>query len=108
MCSFVSVEVRGDDRVTEWTRARGRYIRQRLVGFVESCLYKLLAKGSQHDAEGNMGQRWKSAAFLGYSRDTSSYILGTAEGIVTSRAVMRRPMEDRWSLDEAKSVKATP
>ena len=71
-------------------------------------MYKLPTKGPQHDAEGNMGPRWKSAAFLGYNRDTGSYILGTAEGIVTSRAVMRRPMEDRWNLDEAKSVKATP
>ena len=71
-------------------------------------MYKLPIKGPQHDAEGNMGPRWKIAVFLGYSRDSNSYIPGTAECIATSRAVMRRPMGDRWRIDEAKCVKATP
>ena len=108
VCFIMNATVRGDDGLTAWARARGRPFRQRLIGFVESCLYKLPIKGPQHDAEGNMGPRWKSAVFLGYNRDSSSYVLGTDEGVVTSRAVMRRPIEDRWSLDEAKSVKATP
>ena len=37
-----------------------------------------------------------------------TFFASTGEGIVTSRAVMRRPEEDRWNLDEAKDVKATP
>ena len=55
-----------------------------------------------------MGPRWNSASFLVYSQDSNSCVLGTADGIVTSRAVLRRPSEDRWSLDEAKNIKATP
>ena len=66
-CHLMNAIVRGDDGLTAWERARGRPFAQRLIGFVESCLYKLPLKGPQHDAEGNMGPRWKSAVFLGYS-----------------------------------------
>ena len=61
---LMNATVRGEDGLTAWRRARGRPFRQRLIGFVESCMYKLPTKGPQHDAEGNMGPRWKSAVFL--------------------------------------------
>ena len=96
VCLIMNAMVRGDDGLTAWERARGRPFRQRLIGFLESCLYKLPLKGPQHDAEGNMAPRWKTGSFLGYSRDSNSYMLYSDEdGFTTSRAVVRRPMEDR-------------
>ena len=55
-----------------------------------------------------MAPRWKQGVFLGYARDSNSYRLYTDEGMTTSRAVMRRPMESRWNRESIQAVAATP
>ena len=107
-CLLMNVLVKGDDGLTAWARARGRPFGPRLVGFVETCLYKLPLKGPQHNAEGNMAARWKLGTFLGYSRENSSYIVATEDGITTSRALMRRPMEERWDRERVQKLVYTP
>ena len=67
-CLVMNAVVLRRGGVSAWTRARGRPFRQRLVGFGETCLWKLPPKGPQHDAAGNMSARWKLGVFLGYDR----------------------------------------
>ena len=89
--------IRGEDGSTAWARVRGRAFGQRLIGFGESILWKQPLKGPQHDVEGNMGPRLLPGIFLGYRRDANTYVIGLENGeMVESRAVTRRPMDDRW------------
>ena len=70
---------------------------------------KLPVKGPQHNADGNMAPRWKLGTFLRYSRESNSYVLHSDEdGYTTSRAVMRRPVEDRWKMEKIQNIKVTP
>ena len=108
VCLLIITMVRGEDGSTAWAQARGRPFRQSLIGFAESCMYKLPVKGLQHDEQGNMAPRWKSGISLGYNRDSNSYILGTDGGWTTSRAMMRRPLQDRWDARSVESVSVTP
>ncbi len=55
-----------------------------------------------------MADRWLQGIFLGYRKSSSSYILGIDTGIATSRAVQRRPLENRWDLEAISQLKATP
>ena len=108
VCFLTNALRKGADGLTPWTRCRGRAFRQHLIGFCETCLYKLPSKGPQHDAEGNMSARWKLGVFLGYNRESNAYLLANDDGVVTSRAVMRRPIENRWRADLVESITATP
>jgi len=80
----------------------------RLVGFAEKVMYKLPPKGPQHDPHGNVSERWLSGIFLGYKRSSNSYVIGVDEGIATSRAVQRRPLENRWEMEAISQLKAPP
>jgi hypothetical protein len=105
---LLNARVRGQDGLTPWARARGRPFNQRLVGFGEIILYKLPPKGPQHDPDGNMSYRWLQGIFLGYRRENSSYVVGTDTGVAYSRALQRRPVENRWSEEAASRLSATP
>jgi hypothetical protein len=98
----------GYDGLTPWHRARGRAFGTTLVCFGEVCMYKQPPKGPQHDVEGNMAPRWHDGLFLGFDRNSSSYILSTADGIRTARTIQRLPMADRWSVEKLQMVAGTP
>ena len=56
-----------------------------------------------------MGPRLLPGIFLGYRRDANTYVVGLANGeMVESRAVTRRPMEDRWKSELVEAITATP
>ena len=55
-----------------------------------------------------MGQRWKEGAFLGYSRESNTYIIGTEDGTVTTRSFGRCPEQTRWNGEFLAALKATP
>ena len=81
---------------------------QLLLGFAETVLYKLPTEGPRANPDGNMGTRWLEGIFFGFSRSANSYVIGTDEGIVRARSIYRRPAENRWSVDRATSLTATP
>ena len=101
--------MRGEDGLTPWARARGRPFGQRLIGFGEKIHWKPPLKGPQHDADGNMGPRLRDGIFLGYKRSSNSYVVADERGnVVESRAVQRRPMEQRWDRASIESLTTTP
>ncbi len=106
---LLNASVRGEDGLTSWARVRGRPFGQRLIGFGESVLWKLPTKGPQHDEAGNMASRMLPGVFLGYNRLSNVYRVAVSTGeMVESRALQRRPMEDRWKAEELEAVTATP
>ena len=107
-CMLLNARVKGPDGLTPWTRVRGRPFRQRLVGFGEVILYRLPTKGPHHNPDGNMGTQWREGIFLGYDRGNHTYIVGTTFGAAWTRALTRRPVNNRWSSDKLASLRATP
>ena len=94
-CFLLNVAKRGPDGLTPWARARGRAFRQKVMGIGEIVMYKLPTKGPRSQPDGNMGTKWQQGAFLGFSRDSNQYILGTEEGLDYSRTIARCPEPDR-------------
>ncbi len=107
-CLVLNVRCRGTDGLSAWMRARGRPFNQRLVGFAEKVLYKLPSKGPHSQPDGNMGALWADGIFLGYDRNSNTYIIGNADGVKMSRSLARRPIEERWCADTAAKLTATP
>ena len=90
-------------------RVRGRAFGQRLGGFGERVRWKLQTKGPQHDKEGNMSARWVGGIFVGYNRKSNSYrIIDDNGDVQRSRALARKPMAERWSVEALSEIKATP
>ncbi len=108
-CTLLNAQTRGPDGLTPWARIKGRAFNQRLMGFGEVVLYKLATKGPHSAPDGNMGTRWREGCFLGYSRSTNTYTIGLPDGgLATSRSLMRRPMDNRWSAEAMSKITATP
>ena len=63
-CLLFNVRVKGPDGFGAWARVKGRAFNQRLLGYAERILYKLLVKGPSSQPDGNMGTRWADAVFL--------------------------------------------
>ena len=108
VCVVLNATVRGPDGLTAWARCRGRAFGQKLLNFGEAVLYKLPVKGPMSAPDGNMGTKWREGTFLGHSKSTNAYVVGTESGIKTSRSLMRRPESDRWQGDKLAQLTATP
>ena len=66
-----------------------------LLTIFEKVLYKLPVKGPLDAPHGNIGARWDDAMFLGYHRNSNCYIVGIERGVVVTRSLQRRPLQER-------------
>ena len=81
-----------------------------MLGFGETCLYKLNKLEMKKSADGKMSARWKEGAFLGFSRDSNEFILwDTIEKTVKrSRSVQRVSESKRWNVENLVAVNRRP
>ena len=100
--------IKGNDGKTAWQRTRGRPFAKELLGFGETCLYKLPMKGPQAQRRGNIENTMAKGIVLGFQGDTSEYILATDHGIVRSRSINRLPFASRWVPETLAGIKSTP
>ena len=105
---LLSVQSRLPDGLTPWARVRGRPFSQKILGVGEMVMYKLPSKGPNSQPDGNMGAKWKEGVFLGYSKGSNTYIVGTESGTVTSRTLTRLPEQTRWNAEILARIKSTP
>jgi len=105
---LMNIHMKGVDGMTPWTRVRGRPFNMRTLGFGEYVHYKYPGKGPQHNPHGNASDRWGDGIFLGYASQSNSYFVATSEGVVTSRAVERRPDQHKWHVGRLCSLQSTP
>ena len=105
---LLNVRQKGPDGLTAWARCRGRAFNQRLLAFGECVLYKFPMKGPKSAPDGNMGAKWGDAVFLGYHRNSNSYIVHHATGVDTSRSLARRPDKERWCAETVAKLQSTP
>ena len=105
---ILNIKSKGQDGLTSWRRARGKDFHQMILGFCEVVLHKLPSKGPQSAPDGNMGARWHGGGlFLGDCRIRNVHIIGTDNGIVFTRSLMRRPVINRWNRDKVASLNDT-
>ena len=105
---LLNVKCRGRDGLTPWQRVRGRPFNQPMLGFGEMVMHKLPPKDPKSNLDGNMGSRWSVGTFLGFHRQSRTYIIATADGISKPRSICRRPVPDRWSSEALAKIQATP
>ena len=77
-----------------------------LAHFGESVLYMELKDNK--DDRPKIERNLMSGIWLGTKGRTEEHIIGTPEGVVKAFTVKRRPVEERWSLEEAHAMKGTP
>ena len=104
----VNTRTRCEDGLSPWAKARGRPYGKRTYCLGEECHYQLIRKGPQADARGNMAARTGMGIYLGSGLSNTEYIMGTPEGIVRSRSIQRKPLQDRWNLKAIAELRATP
>ena len=89
---------RQSDGLTPHQRLRGRNFRTDTLGFGEQCHYKVPKAKNERALEGKLGSKWRPGTFLGYSRDSSEYLvwdMGDQE-LVRARSLQRKPAGQRW------------
>ena len=91
VCLVLNAVVRGQDGHTAWARIRGRPFSQQLLGFAEAVLYRYPVKGPKSQPDGNMGALGMDGFFLGYNRNSNTFIVHTNGGFVHARSVTRKP-----------------
>ena len=58
--------------------------------------------------KGKMDVRWHSGVWLGARERSGESIIGTADGCIKVRSIMRKPESDRWKGGEWQSMKGVP
>ncbi len=106
---LLNAMVRGPDGLTAWMRVRGRTFGQPMVGIGESVLYRYPTKGPRHNPHGNAGALGAEGTFLGYNRNSNTFIISDENGdMTTARSITRRPEKDRWNPEAMALIKAIP
>ncbi len=107
-CLLLNVMVRGTDGLTAWARVKGRTFGQQLVGFAEAVLYRYPAKGPGHTPSGNMGAIGGEGIFIGYNKNSNTFIVATESGIIGARSITRRSESERWQPEAVAKIRDLP
>ena len=82
----------GADGKTPHQRLKGRTFRKLLPVFAEHVLYLPIGKRASR-----LPERWSDGLFLGVVERTLEFYIVTAQGVVQTRSLRRRPLEERAS-----------
>ena len=96
----------GEDGRTAFERIKGRKCRSPLAQFGERVMYMELRDGK--DERPKLERNLKDGVWLGINGRTGEHVIGTSEGVVKAYTVKRRPIDERWSLEEVHAVRGTP
>jgi len=98
------------DGITPYKRLRGLNFSTRMLGFGESCLYRVPKKSPEASLDGKLSPNWKSGIFLGYSRDSNEFVMWNvaAKAIIRTRSVQRKSESDRWDVDGLVGISQRP
>ena len=97
---------KGHDGQTAYQRVRQRNFTTRLLGFGESCSFRIRA----HEPISNSdeGRRFHKGIFVGIDRRTGQYMLHYKGEIKLARTVMRSSDDEKYSKEALSSVDVTP
>lgn len=94
----------GEDGKTPFERKRGKKFRADVIPIGEMCLWRVpeATKGPK------LAARWKKGVWLGRMDKTNEILVGTPEGVFTSRCIRRLPKEEQWDGEAIKNMKGLP
>ena len=78
-----------DDGRSPYARVKGKPYDSKVIEFGEVVMYHMESR-----MHSKLEDRWDSGVYLGRKDSTDEAIIGTLRGIVTARAVRRRPKEE--------------
>ena len=91
-CAWIhNVRTRGTDGLTAYQRVRLRDFKKRLVPFGELVLVHLPIKGPDRRERGALDPRAVEGIFLGYGKESHSYVVYVNGAIKQYRSVYRMP-----------------
>ena len=94
----------GHDGRTAYARLFGKPCRDEAYEFGEQVYFKRKMAGL-----GSLDARWEAGTWLGRGWGTVTHIVAVnANEVIEVRAVMRRPLSERWSRDELQAIRAVP
>ena len=95
----------GHDGRTAYERCKGKTAKCAGIEFGEGVLWRRKPVGG---ALGKLSVMWEDGVFLGVKGRTGEYVIGDAKGVWKTRTIQRKPMEERWSAENAEKVKWVP
>ena len=58
--------------------------------------------------KGNLTRMFYDGIFLGMYGKTGEFLVGTDKGALKVRTIRRRPLDERWSASQLRTIKGTP
>ena len=94
----------GADGKTPYERTKGKKASQPMVSLGEKVLYMPLkaARGDKMDV------RFEYGTYVGTSFTNGEHYVATKGGVIRARTLRRLPVEERWRIEEIKSIVGTP
>ena len=109
MCEYASVLLNrfevGKDGMTAFERNKRKKAKALGLEFGEALLWK------RKPSRGNLGKLsclWDDGVYLGVKSTTGELVIGTKSGVWRTRSVRRKPVEQRWSIDNMLMVGGVP
>ena len=101
----VTKYLQASDGRTGYERLFGKQVHEEGLEFGERVHYKK-RKGNDYNVV--LDARWAPGVWLGRKWGGITHRIATEHGVVEARAVQRRPLTERWSMEELAAVRATP
>ena len=98
----------GTDGKTAYERLVGKKYKGEVVEFGAKVLHRLPGVTKPTLQVGKLAGRWETGVWLGNRWGSGEHIIGTAEGIVRSRAIKRLPKDQTWDQEAVAAVIGTP
>jgi hypothetical protein len=104
-CSWIhNVRTRGNDGLTAYQRARLKDFKKMLIAFGELVLVHMPIKGPERREGGALEPRAVEGIFLGYGKESHSYVVYINGVTKQYRSVCRMPLSKRWSADKLEAM----
>ena len=97
--------LKGSDGRTAFERLYGKPLREEALEFGEVVLWRRPKDPSSHTL---LEARWEEGARLGRRWGGMIHRVGIGTEVVETRAVQRKPREERWSRERIAGLRATP
>ena len=95
----------GKDGITAYERIKGKKAKLQGMEFAEGVLWKRRREGGPL---GKLTCMWEDGVFLGVKGSTGEVIVGNEKGVWVTRAVRRKPEEERWDRKNIEKIVGVP
>ena len=96
----------GSDGKTAYEQRKQRKCKLEVGPIGERVWYKQIRAGKNRKDKFESEER--DGIWLGHTRSSNGFLIGTKEGVVRAYTVTRRPGEERWDAEMIQQIQGTP